>query len=472
MLKHLLKHNSLIFKISQIAQSALKYAVAAMLLAIPLFPKFPFINIPGTQVAIRLEDFLILITFFIWGMSVLPNVMDMHSDKITRSVILFLLIGLVSVYSGIFLTKTVIFHIGLLHWARRVEYLACLLIGIQAVRDKANLRFFIKILLLVILFAFIYGLGQKYQNWPVITTQNSEYSKGVALRYREGGHLASTFAGHYDLATYIILTTPIFYAFLLGSSKTLELLNLHKNTKVGRGILFTAITISLWLLVNAASRISMVSYVGSIGLLMLIMKKFKLIPLMVIFTLIFTSMSSNLIDRYTNIFEVSTKNLFSQLAAPVYAQEETKNIRVQSSLLEKANPMNVFEDRSTSIRLNVEWPRAIRAFRKNPILGTGYSSITLATDNDYLRMLGEVGALGFIAFFLLLYRIARKSVARFTFKNQRSLGSLYALAIFAALPGIMLNMVFIDLLEASKFATMFWLLTGFAIGINEYEDKS
>ena len=62
--------------------------------------------------------------------------------------------------------------------------------------------------------------------------------------------------------------------------------------------------------------------------------------------------------------------------------------------------------RSGEIRFNVEWPRAITAFSKNPLLGTGPGSITLATDNDYLRSLGESGLLGFITFAFILLLVS------------------------------------------------------------------
>jgi len=81
--------------------------------------------------------------------------------------------------------------------------------------------------------------------------------------------------------------------------------------------------------------------------------------------------------------------------------------------LPEATPSAYFEPtalavgRSTDIRLKVEWPRAIKAFLKNPLLGTGYSSITLATDNDYLRMLGETGILGTLAFLAIILEITR-----------------------------------------------------------------
>ena len=40
-----------------------KYLVSAIILAVPLYPKFPLIEVPGTFVSVRLEDFLLALTF-------------------------------------------------------------------------------------------------------------------------------------------------------------------------------------------------------------------------------------------------------------------------------------------------------------------------------------------------------------------------------------------------------------------------
>lgn len=136
----------------------------------------------------------------------------------------------------------------------------------------------------------------------------------------------------------------------------------------------------------------------------------------------------------------------------VYAQEEVVEEVVQ-------------EDRSTSIRLNVEWPRAIRALTKNPLTGTGYSSISLATDNDYLRMLGETGILGFLSFFTFFGSILFVLLKALPKSDSMSPKEHFIAGVFATIPGVALNMVFIDILEASKFAILFWLMLGFAVRV-------
>jgi hypothetical protein len=114
--------------------------------------------------------------------------------------------------------------------------------------------------------------------------------------------------------------------------------------------------------------------------------------------------------------------------------------------------------RSYNIRTDVEWPRALRAFYKNPVLGTGYSSITDATDNDFLRSLGEVGMLGSLAlgliFCLLLFSFikALKRVAAFE--------RLFLIAVICATINILITAVFIDVLEASKIACLLWMMLG------------
>jgi uncharacterized membrane protein YhaH (DUF805 family) len=113
--------------------------------------------------------------------------------------------------------------------------------------------------------------------------------------------------------------------------------------------------------------------------------------------------------------------------------------------------------RSGEIRFNVEWPRAINAFRKNPLTGTGLGSITLATDNDYLRSLGESGLFGFITFILifLYFFVATLPLIK---KPKQDLVANLPLIFLAVMASILANAVFIDIFEASKVAYTIWII--------------
>ena len=460
-------------KLFKLSDKLVKYSIAFILLAITLYPKFPFVKIPGTYVAVRLEDFLLLLLAIILFVKYSPKIGSVFKGKVERSIILYLGVGLISLISGIFLTQTVLLHIGILHWLRRIEYFIPFFIGLMYFKNKkpGGLDFFVKVLVVAVAIIFIYGLGQKYLSWPVIITQNSEYAKGIALRWIPGSHINSTFAGHYDLASFLVLVLPLFVTlfFLLDGFWTRTVLS---------GIIFTG----LWLLANAVSRISVVSYLLASTLSLFLLKKYRQIPLVLIASILIFSFSSNLIARYTQIIEVfylkTKQNLklnYNVYKFSVFAQDGIELPKRREPDRPLFQPVSIFEDRSMSIRLNVEWPRAIRAFSKNPILGTGYSSITLATDNDFLRLLGEVGIIGFSAFILIIVNIA--VLAKQAIKNVSKFAGVekgFVMAYVAALPAVLLNAFFIDIFEASKFAIIFWLLTGMFVSLvrnHVYEDN-
>ena len=121
-------------------------------------------------------------------------------------------------------------------------------------------------------------------------------------------------------------------------------------------------------------------------------------------------------------------------------------------------PTEVLEDRSLNIRLKASWPKAIRALYKNPVLGTGFSSVGLAIDNDYLRQLAETGILGTLALALIYIRLAKSWLFS---KNK------FTLVMSCVTVGLLANAVFIDIFEASKIAIVFWLLAGVTQKIKE-----
>lgn len=441
----------------------IKYSAMLLLVVIPLYPKFPLFKVEGTFVSVRLEDFLLAFSALIVLPVIFKDLKRWLKDSTVIGFLLYLLVSLTSLVSAVFITKTIDPDIGILHLIRRIEYFTPFFIGYYAIYfDKKNLDLFIKTILLIIFVVFIYGMGQKYLHWPIIITQNQEYSKGVALQYREGSHINSTFAGHYDLASYLVLLMPTIVAFLV-QSKINKILQLQFM-----GVFMAG----LWLLVNSASRISFFTYLLSTAITLIILNKKRLLPIIVLISLLFTLSSQNMILRYKRVFDVVKNNYLTQsMIVSAQTINPIKNIQASPTPI----AIEILEDRSTNIRLNVEWPRAIRAFVKNPLLGTGYSSITLATDNDYLRLLGETGLFGFLAFIIIILNFSLtlfKLILRNSGKVIFSTEALFTAGIAGSLVGILINAVFIDIFEASKFAIIFWLIFGMIKGIEKaYEKK-
>ncbi|HVT00642.1 MAG TPA: hypothetical protein VHE53_00225 [Patescibacteria group bacterium] len=120
-------------------------------------------------------------------------------------------------------------------------------------------------------------------------------------------------------------------------------------------------------------------------------------------------------------------------------------------------------DLSFTTRFQGEWPHAIMAFERNILVGSGYGSVSLAVDNNYLRTLAEVGILGMTSFFAIFLAVAvyiRKILPDIDSKVARC----FILGFAAGVVGLALNATLIDVFEASKIAYLLWMLTGIALG--------
>lgn len=446
----------------------LKYLFTALLFFIPLYPKFPLFNVPGTYVAIRSEDFIIALL----GLTLLLHLrlpLARHfffKQTITGSLLLYWAIGLVSVIGAIFLTRTALPHLGLLHWARRIEYLVPFFAGLYLAQNAANLRFFTKLLIPIALSVLFYGIAQLYFKAPVISTQNEEFSKGFSLTLQPGINLSSTFAGHYDLAVYLMITLCLGTALLFTYHHRL-LQSLHLASLLG---LF-------WLQLHTGSRIAFFATSLMVPLVLLLSQKIKYIPLVLLIAFLgglstpslsgrFGSLvkviESQMMDKVKGIFDTRGSNFMT-----VYAVEDPPAPDINTDL-----PLRpIQQDRSTSIRIDVEWPRALRSFYKNPLLGTGYSSLSLATDNDYVRALGETGILGLISWLLIIVNIAASLIrglrlpANLEGQSLPLLEKQFLIGSFCLFLGFLLVATFIDVFESSKIATLFWMYTGLSLGI-------
>lgn len=122
-------------------------------------------------------------------------------------------------------------------------------------------------------------------------------------------------------------------------------------------------------------------------------------------------------------------------------------------------------DLSFTTRFQGEWPRTIDAFLRNVFLGSGYGSVSLAVDNDYLRIFGETGILGFLSF-ALIFVVGGIYIRKAYRKANSAVVKSFILGFVLGTLGLLLNAFLIDVFEASKIAYTFWLLAGITLGIS------
>ena len=501
-----------------------------LLIFIPLYPKLPLFDVlPGYIVRVRLEDFLISASLLIYLIQVLRRKAPFKSLLLLPMGI-YLAIGLLSALSAIFITHTVPpypIHYGktLLHWARRLEYFSLYFVFYAAVRSVKTAVGLSLLLGFVTLATTFYGLGQKLYQWPVYSTMNREFAKGWRLVLTEHARVPSTFAGHYDFAAFLVLSLTLFASLLLFIP--------HKFIRTLGIISFVA---GLSSLVLTASRASYLAYLAAVSVTVFLLALRKglfwglsrwlgLITVSVVMMLSFGELSERLahffnVSKLTNYVKYNLLKLkppennyltLSQDLALVYVPSDQPPVPAQTP---PPLPPDVYEaipepfgaddpratgggtlrydasgsaivDKpriysetafafglSSAIRFDALWPRAIQRWLTNPLLGSGYATLTAekigifteaeSTDNDYLRALGETGILGFLAFYGIIFLALRHA-----WINRRRLKDPLVYALIAGIAtgtiGLLVNATYIDVFEASKVAFTFWALIGLMV---------
>lgn len=500
-------------------QHILKIGMLFLLFFIPLYPKLPLFDIKHTWVYIRLEDFFVLIVTLIFFLQLIRRKINLK-NPLTLPIAIYWIVGFVSLANAIiFLSSSLINFfpaVAFLNALRRVEYMILLFITASSIKTKKDLLHFAIVFLVMVAGVIFYGLGQKFLGFPAFLTMNEEFAKGVPLYLPPEARMTSTFAGHYDLAAFMVFSLAFIGSLLFGFQKIW--------TKMILIILFAG---SFVLLLFTASRISFIVYLFAITLMLILNKKKLFIIPILLLSLWVMKETSGTSGRFSKTFRVEpvvydvrtgkaistlqgfvltptpTKPavgvalpkvtttppaptpyeelptgtgfldvpLAEKIDTPLSKVTKTKSLFLATDSAQLATSSGEFlikkaivYDISFTTRFQGEWPRAIGAFKRNLLFGSGYSSISLATDNDYLRLLGETGVLGFLSFIsiLLIFLVLIKQII--AYEADPLVKSLSA-GIAAGVFGIALNATLIDVFEASKVAYILWIMVGVIVGI-------
>lgn len=449
-----------------------KSILAVLILFIPLYPKFPLFSVNNTYVAIRLDDIVVALAVLIWLISQIKNKFPVFKLKITPVFIAYFLAIIASFITAVLVYQTEDLNILFLNLFRRFEYISLFFITLPALKSLKDIKVFHVFFLIATIFVCVYGYGQKYFQFPVISTMNSEFSKGQLLQMNIWTRISSTFAGHYDLAAFMSVALIIIGGVaIISKNKLLKIISL---------IIWLA---SFYVLTLTASRVSIFAFWGGISLSLFLLRKYLwIIPISLL--VVFSMFSSKDLNQRLLATIPALKNQFistptsspnntptSTTPTPIVVAPTKTVIKViktptptvvRHQTTEQYLPVDtdVGVARSGEIRFNAEWPRAINAFKKNVITGSGLGSITLATDNDYLRNLGESGALGFITFAAIIFYFIRNTFSFMFIKNKTD-SQKYAVILFGCLAATLANAIFIDVFEASKTAYLFWIMMAF-----------
>ncbi|MEI7652942.1 MAG: O-antigen ligase family protein [bacterium] len=534
-------------------RNILRILTVFFLVLIPLYPKFPFIRINDTYISVRLEDFYVAFMALVMVVQIYRKKFVVQST-FAKYILLFWAACMASFLFNYFISHTIMFrNIGLAHTLRRVEYMIPFFVAYAAVamefaqtklvgdQQYNQVRKYFKYALVVVFVVSLYALGQKFSSvfqpvrdffqwgyeakiavlspvsyfffrffdFPAVQTMNYEFAKGALLNLTPFARVSSTFAGHYDLAAYLVFFIPILASWIA----------------VGRHRLRAFVTYSLAILVLifTASRVSFAAYIVSIVVFCIASRQIKLLVFTTLLTLVLMYTNSDMTQRLQDTFKqrqvfentrtgevtidqnLATDTLPSGIGVSInikgtskpISQDKAalvvlKNIRIEHEIdearkggvtLTRQQAEKIVGDKykemadiivksvyagdtSMTTRTQVEWPRAWNAFLRNPLLGTGPSSITESTDGDYFRWLGETGLLGTGLFVYILWLVFSRST-RVAFSLKHSTRLLF-LGFSVGMVALGINAVMIDVFEASKVAFTFWTMAGIVMAAADH----
>lgn len=510
-----------------------------LLVFIPLYPKLPLLNVVHTWVYVRAEDFVIALAVLIWIAMLYRRKVTLKTP-LTLPILIFWIIGGLATLHGVLLifpTISDVFpNVALLSFFRRIEYIFLFFIAFASIKEKKLLVYVVYALAFVLILVSLYGFGQKFLGFPAYLTMNEEFAKGVPIQLSQLSRVPSTFAGHYDLAAYLVLVIPILTSVLFTFRNWFTRMLLASSVLLGFALLFMTV-----------SRVSFMVLLLSLAVLLFLQKKKLLILSLFVITVLFLGFFPGLASRFGNtlkevnvLVDAKTGTALGQVKQVQAAYFKDKIIKRQFISTEQAklasrsailpfilvppNPTLLIEaniptgedlpqgtgyinlplspvlrredqfflekagnsatqsaevrifygdyvvkkafayDLSFTTRFQGEWPKTIVAFKRNIFIGSGYASVTLAVDNNYLRILGETGFLGFIAF-MSIFLVAGIYVMKILPKIDSPLSRGFVVGFVAGTFGLLLNAIFIDVFEASKVAYTYWLLMGITLGI-------
>lgn len=267
------------------------FASTLFLLAlIPLYPKIPLIDIQNTWVYVRIEDFAVGFVLFVWLILFFRKKITLKTP-LTFPIFIFWIVGGIATLHGVMLifpTMSDVFaNVALLSLLRRIEYMSLFFVAYIGMKNKNNLPYVIATLVVVMLVIVAYGFGQRYLGFPAFLTMNEEFAKGIPIQLSELSRVPSTFAGHYDLAAYLVLIIPLLTSLAFGFKRWSIRIILLGTAAFGFALLFMTV-----------SRSSFFVLFLSLIMLLLLQKRRLVIASLFVVTIAFLIISPSLLQRF------------------------------------------------------------------------------------------------------------------------------------------------------------------------------
>lgn len=395
-----------------------------------LLPKLSLLDVGGSSVGIRLEDFVILLL-------ALYLLVDLTLCRVWRSTLMLPVVrswlrwlgsAALSTLIGFFLLGTVpAAHLGALFIGRHVEFFIVFLVALRIPWTEIRLRRWFSMCLATTVSVWGYALLQIGDFVPYFSTLQSIKHRGT-VTYAKTGVVMSTFGGHYDFGIFTVLAISVILAFLIWWFRFGRPFSLRALMSP-RGLMLLVLGLGILCLLFTKSRSA---YLALLSVVFVIGWRYH--------------------SRYV---------FYLTLTAGMYllAQFLSGQLGNHPRLMHW-HGLSYFVDISLLERLG-KWTSIIgEANPLTALIGAGISSQGSAVDGYYMRLIGETGLVGFVLFGVLIWQVFRLAFQLIKLSSASFWSGLLGRGLLLSLAALLTQAIFIDTFVSSKVMLVWWFAAG------------
>lgn len=159
----------------------LRPILAILLVFIPLYPKFPLSTVANTYVAIRLDDIVVAFALLVFAVDQIKKGLPILKNPLFKLILAYFIAISLSTVTAILIFKTDHTNLLLINALRRVEYMSLAILAANAIFSLKDIRQQFVFVVFTSILVSIYGYGQRYFSFPIVSTMNEEFSKVMFL---------------------------------------------------------------------------------------------------------------------------------------------------------------------------------------------------------------------------------------------------------------------------------------------------
>lgn len=371
----------------------LRVGLAALLLAIGLSPEFELYGIEN----IRYEDFIFPILFLIWLSGAVLHRRKLRTTDLKTPIMVIIFISLISslsnhIYGGLQLKSSA------LRFAKGVEYYFMMVLVLNAMRDRRDVRTFACLMVLSSALVGLYGIVQYVMD-------------GGTAAYRlpgPPGETANILGGYF-----------VFHMCLaLGM--------LTKCKGASRVLLLGYLALMGLPFIMTLSRTSYVALLTGMALIWILAKNHALGWALVLLAVGALLSPDYVVERFMTLFDVLSGNA-----------ESSWDARVSG------------------------WDWLVPAALQSPLIGQGMGSRDLgAIDSEYILQLNDIGVVGLCAFLMLMFRCIRTSWRMIGKEEHDPILSGFTLGFFGGAIALMVHSIAATTFTTIRTTEPFFFATG------------